>query len=281
MTFADRLQPDEPERALALRPTQGESAVLRPAGSLTELVESFRQYVAVVDALLTADDYQTISGRRFKKKSAWRKLATAFNISTSVVEHGHDADANLYWFVIRATAPNGRCAEAWGGCSQGERNFSHPQDVRAQAQTRATSRAIADLIGAGEVSAEEMAEETPAAPASRLRKATRKAQEPEPSPYTTARAGARRHPLMQDQGLHPAEPQAEDEPPPAEPTVREFLHQWKALGGTWTGLGAAMGVNPQELRDSPPEHLQTYAENGESLRALLEEARPPERRITP
>ena len=53
--------------------------------------------------------------------------------------------------------PNGCFADGWGNCSRGERGFAHPNhDIPATAHTRATNRAIADLIGAGEVTAEEM-----------------------------------------------------------------------------------------------------------------------------
>ena len=44
-----------------------------------------------------------------------------------------------------------------GNCSRQEGNKAHPNhDIPATAMTRATNRAIADLIGAGEVTAEEI-----------------------------------------------------------------------------------------------------------------------------
>ena len=53
--------------------------------------------------------------------------------------------------------PTGRYADGWGNCSRQEGNKAHPNhDIPATAMTRATNRAIADLIGAGEVTAEEI-----------------------------------------------------------------------------------------------------------------------------
>lgn len=134
------------------------SEVITLAGDLSSIVAAFEQYQTAVERLLTDSDYQNISGKKFKKKSAWRKLSTAFGITTEIVsrdvayEEGKIQHAE---FVVRATAPNGRSAEGWGGANIKDRAFSHDQDVAATAQTRATNRAISDLIGAGEVSAEE------------------------------------------------------------------------------------------------------------------------------
>lgn len=137
--------------------------VIRLADKLDAVVESFKEYTKACEALLTRDDYQGIGNRQFKKKSAWRKIATAFNVSTQIVKQSveYDEDGRIHHaeFVVRAIAPNGRQAEAWAGASRVDRDYSHDQDVAATAQTRATNRAIADLIGCGEVSAEEMLEE--------------------------------------------------------------------------------------------------------------------------
>ena len=60
-------------------------------------------------------------------------------------------------FIVRATLPSNRFADGWGNCSRGEGGKAHPNhDIPATACTRATNRAIADLIGAGEVSADEL-----------------------------------------------------------------------------------------------------------------------------
>lgn len=140
-----------------------QGGVIRLADKLDSVVESFKEYTKACEALLTKDDYQSIANRSFKKKSAWRKIATAFGVSTKIIsskiEYDEDDRIHHAEFIVEAFAPNGRSAQAWAGASRVDRDFSHDQDVAATAQTRATNRAIADLIGCGEVSAEEMLDE--------------------------------------------------------------------------------------------------------------------------
>lgn len=129
-------------------------------------------YDRAVRSLVGPNDVQKEGGREFKKKSAWRKLARYFQISTQIIrEESHrDEEGHLVsTVVVRATAPWGQFAEAIAKCSTRESRFAHDtrkadHDCPATAQTRATNRAVSDLIAAGEVSAEEMEfGETPAA----------------------------------------------------------------------------------------------------------------------
>lgn len=121
-------------------------------------------YDRAVRALVGANDVQKAQGKEFKKKSAWRKLARYFGVSTSIVrEESHrDEEGHLVsTVVVRAVAPWGQYMEAIAKCSTRESRFRHDvskadHDCPATAQTRASNRAIADLIAAGEVSAEEM-----------------------------------------------------------------------------------------------------------------------------
>lgn len=136
-----------------------------------------KNYQEVVEALLDDNDYQKIGKNKFKKKSAWRKLQTAFNISDSIVKEETEVDENNQIisskFYVQATLPNGRSSVGVGVCSIFDKitkkdaaqpsNFAlrnrfnnAEHDVPSTAHTRAKSRAISDLIGAGEVSAEEM-----------------------------------------------------------------------------------------------------------------------------
>lgn len=147
------------------------------------------EYQRLTQLLLNETDYQKIGSKQFKKKSAWRKYARAFNITDHVTfEHiERSEDGFPLWARIRVEAshPNGRSVEAdhechvkerccaaasgmlcekktWRGHTccltncNGRNHWSHPGDLPATALTRAKNRAISDLIGAGEVSAEEM-----------------------------------------------------------------------------------------------------------------------------
>lgn len=142
-----------------------------------------KNYQDLVDALL--DDETDYQGNK-KKKSAWRKLATAFNISDCVVEKEIIREDNYQiisaFFMVKCSLPNGRSCIGVGDASIFDKirynstpkheadketpsNFelrgrftNAEHDVIATAHTRAKSRAIADLIGAGEVSVEELGE---------------------------------------------------------------------------------------------------------------------------
>lgn len=125
------------------------------------VLKQWETYQKVTQVLLDDSDYQKIGNQRFKKKSAWRKYMRAFNISTTILEKEikHDEDGRVVEanFLVKAISPDGRSAEGFGNCSIKERRFSKPNhDIPATAMTRAVNRAVSDLIGAGEVSAEEI-----------------------------------------------------------------------------------------------------------------------------
>ena len=129
--------------------------------NVEQALEEWNAYQKITELMLDETDYQQIQGRAFKKKSAWRKYARAFNITTEIIDKdivktdkGAVKEAS---FIVSATLPTGRYADGWGNCSRQEGNKAHPNhDIPATAMTRATNRAIADLIGAGEVTAEEI-----------------------------------------------------------------------------------------------------------------------------
>lgn len=129
--------------------------------NVEQALEEWNAYQTITERMLDKTDYQMIKGRQYKKKSAWRKYARAFNINTELIkeeilknEKGRVIEAT---FIVRATLPTGRYADGWGNCSKFEKARANPNhDIPATAMTRATNRAIADLIGAGEVTAEEI-----------------------------------------------------------------------------------------------------------------------------
>ncbi len=135
------------------------SVLIKPVAPTEEVVSAWLSYQELKSKLLNENDYQEIHGKRMIRKSGWRKLSTAFGISDSVVSETRK-DYKGYFVievVVNATSPNGRSAVGLGSCSSKERTFSHEEhDVRSTAHTRAKNRAISDLIGGGEVSAEEI-----------------------------------------------------------------------------------------------------------------------------
>ena len=141
-------------------------------------IEQWDAYQKLCKGLLNETDYQEIivkekdeNGnyvkvkRHFKKKSAWQKLSRAFNVDTSIVdrdiERSKTGRVREAYYCVRATLPNGRSVESDALCSRSEKGKDKVSDhtIMSTAKTRATNRAIAELIGAGEVSAEEMTAE--------------------------------------------------------------------------------------------------------------------------
>lgn len=123
-------------------------------------------YQTLCKELLNDSDYQAYEQngkvKQFPKKSAWAKLGRAFNVNTEIVDKefilGKNGETKEAYYCIRATLPNGRTVESDGSCSRHEKGKAHATShtIRSTAKTRATNRAISELIGAGEVSAEEL-----------------------------------------------------------------------------------------------------------------------------
>ena len=111
------------------------------------------EYISIDDLknnLLNKDDLVNIKWKTYINKSWYRKIALALNISVEIVTENRIEweDNFIYDFTVRATNSMWRYIEASGSCCSNEREFNNiNHDVRATAQTRATNRAIADLIG--------------------------------------------------------------------------------------------------------------------------------------
>jgi len=94
------------------------------------------------------------------KKSAWRKLAKFYGVSTEILEKECEEDGT-WSYTVRAWQGS-VTTTAEGSCSPKPGSSKH--DIRATAHTRAKSRAISDLIGFGQVSAEEIQHNNDPAP---------------------------------------------------------------------------------------------------------------------
>lgn len=135
--------------------------IVRPAVSAQQAIAAWNEFQQLQKAILEPSDFQNIQGKDFKKKSAWRKFATFFNLNDKIVEEvqtPHQDSQGWTWKVkVVCTAPNHRTTEGVGMCSTSERNFAHVEhDTYVTAHTRAKNRAISDMVAAGEVSAEEI-----------------------------------------------------------------------------------------------------------------------------
>ena len=134
--------------------------VVRPLVTTEQAVEQWRLFEELKQSLLTDDDYATIQGKPYVKKSGFRKIAVFFGLSDSIISEDRVDRENgtFFWRIkVESRAPNGRTSVGVGICDSQERNFSHIEhDVYATAHTRAKNRAISDMVAGGLVSAEEM-----------------------------------------------------------------------------------------------------------------------------
>jgi hypothetical protein len=162
------VEEEEPQGSTELVPA-AHGGVMMPFDA-EEVQEAMTAYQRTVRATLSPSDWQGSPGARgsFVKKSGWRKIAKAFGLSVTRVEDGVERDEEgmpvRAWAVYRAAHPNGQTQDGDGYCSVDESRFARgggrqklENDLRATATTRAKNRAISDLVGMGEVSAEEVA----------------------------------------------------------------------------------------------------------------------------
>lgn len=139
-----------------------EQLIVKPAVTPKEAVAMWHEYQQLKNKIATEEDVQEIRGRQFYKKSYWRKIATFFNLSVEIMNEREEkiGDNIVFYFTCKATAPNKRFAIGTGSCDlfeKGTRNSFH--NARSTAETRAFNRSISNLVGGGEVSAEEVTED--------------------------------------------------------------------------------------------------------------------------
>ena len=135
------------------------------------------QYQELARKVLASEDWQGTPGKHgsFVKRRGFMKFATFYGVSTEILRDTIERDENGQVLrarvIARAIHPNGRHADGDGACSISERRFQSASgrqkiehDLPATAATRATNRAISNLIGFGQVSAEEVDGDAPAEP---------------------------------------------------------------------------------------------------------------------
>lgn len=126
-------------------------------------------YQEITRAMLDASDWIGTPGEResFVKRSGWSKIANAYGLSTEIIGQSIDRDESgqpiRSHAKVRATNKSGRYADGDGACAINEPRFRQASgqqkiehDLPATAVTRATNRAISNLVGFGQVSAEEV-----------------------------------------------------------------------------------------------------------------------------
>ena len=134
-------------------------SIVEIAVPVETLAGHMKRFQELKTKLLDKEDTCVIQGKPYVKRSGWRKFSLAFNLTDEIIQREKEIiEGGFVWrFTVKVTAPNGRSVVAVGSCSSTERDFAHDEhDIYAIAHTRAKNRGISDLIGSGEVSAEEM-----------------------------------------------------------------------------------------------------------------------------
>lgn len=139
--------------------------MITPAGTIEEAIKEFKTYQQLKQRIGTSEDFQMISGKVHPKKSFVRKIQRFFNVSCEILQdealRNPDGEIEAWLVKVRAIhLGTGAFQDADGSCSFDEkRRKNQPatlHNVRAHAVTRAKNRAILDLVGFGEVTAEEI-----------------------------------------------------------------------------------------------------------------------------
>lgn len=127
-----------------------------------EALRAYKGLQATLDKAMP-DAIMEIQGRPFRKKAYWRAVRTAFQLKVVQVHEERVETPDDWGYIVtyRATAPNGAEAEGDGACMASEKHAKQAtvHNVRSHAHTRAFNRAVSNLVGFGEVSAEEMIDE--------------------------------------------------------------------------------------------------------------------------
>lgn len=130
---------------------------------MSQAIEVYRDLQIALDRGMP-DQLQQIRGKAFRKKGYWRAVARAFNLSVECrsEERYTTTDKDWGWRVIyRAITPTGAFEDGDGACAASEKadDQDTEHNVRAHAHSRGFNRAVSNLVGFGEVSAEELKHE--------------------------------------------------------------------------------------------------------------------------
>jgi hypothetical protein len=114
------------------------------------------------DILKEDIDKVTIGKKEAITRSGFSKIALAFNLNTEIVKINRIPEKGNYTVHVtaRASTQYGRYAEATASCEAREFGsggiIATTHNIEAKAATRATNRAIANLVGGGILSKEEL-----------------------------------------------------------------------------------------------------------------------------
>jgi len=133
-----------------------------PVPNIEGAVHAMREFERLKRELLNANDMVMIDGKPFIKRSGVRKIEMALGVSHEVVSIKREKidDIWIVEVVARARDSFGRINEDVAVCDSLEFRKGKLKDtlhnIESKATTRAIDRAVLDLVGGGELSAEEV-----------------------------------------------------------------------------------------------------------------------------
>src|SRR5690606_39076711 len=166
--MSNHLQVVEQQKPTATK--QQQPGMIMPAGTVDQAIEAFNQYQDLKKKLGNNEDFQAIKTKEgvkyHPKKSFVRKVQRFFNVSCEIIQDEPLTDpktGKIIAWLAKARAihlATGAYQEADGSCGVEEQVESQRtiHNIRAHAITRAKNRAILDLVGFGDMSAEELGE---------------------------------------------------------------------------------------------------------------------------
>lgn len=137
------------------------SLVLKPIANLNGIIHYFNEHQKLMNKILQPEDVVMINNQRYLKRSALRKMALIYNISTEIIsENRRDLPNYFVWEITaKAISPSGRFTTATASCASNEKRFTHTEhDVRAVSTTRAINRALYEILGMPGCSYEEISD---------------------------------------------------------------------------------------------------------------------------
>ena len=168
-------QPQQPPQTI--QPITPQTGLVAPVCSVEESVRIFKEFEQAKSKILTSKDViwfgsdgrpcEEGTGSPHIKRSGWRKLARFFGLSWDIISiSGAISMQNggyMYKTKVKIWHPAGASVVAEGVVTskdpfftKGGRKEANEEDVIMKSETVAINRGIDDILGGGEVSAEEL-----------------------------------------------------------------------------------------------------------------------------
>lgn len=168
-----------PQTTKALSVVVENTALIHPLATPTEAKAAIEEWEALKAAIVSETDIRREKRKQknketgqyedvetaYLKKSAWRKMGVFFGLQVEVIPQTEKIEVigtvKLASVSYKATAKNGVSCDGDGHCGSDEPGKMGwtLSNLAATAHTRAYSRAVSNLVGGGQVSAEEVSDE--------------------------------------------------------------------------------------------------------------------------